>query len=318
MDKYIGDMLTEVGRDSRNDGYTQISEEDALRYANYAQEMLQSKIAKKYPDIFLVTEEQLIVANQKSYTPTGNLYKGCRIRRVRYNQSTTDERSWYRLKPISAYEVEYARTGYPKSYYRENGSVIIHPFPDTATGRIEIQFEKQINKLDLRRAQVNGTPSGAIIDLTSSSFGAPTAATEARFVKNTYVSVVDAFGTPLMRNGLISSYDAASDALTLAANVSTYLLTGVTLAALADGYLVIGKWASTHSELSNDCERYVAEYTTQRLYKRDSSNDAGIITDEMKEMEKDIVDGYKIPDKDPKPLPIFDRELLVYGYTESE
>lgn len=316
MDKYIGEILSETGRDSRNDGFTQISEEDALRYANYAQEMLQSKIAKKYPDIFLETEEQTIVANQKSYTPTGNLFKGCRIRRVRYNQSTTDERSWYRLKPISPYEVEFARTGYPRYYYRENGSVLVHPFLDTATGRLEIQFEKQINKLDTRRAQVNGTPSGAILDLTSSSFGSPSAANEALFVKNAYVSVVDAFGTVLMRNGIVSSYNASNDELTLAANVSTYLRTGVTLANLADGYLVLGKWASTHSELSNDCERYITEYVTQRLYKRDSSNDAAIVTDEMKEMERDIVDGYKVPDKDPKPIPVYDRDILVYGYTE--
>lgn len=318
MDKYIGDILDECGRDTRNDGYTGISRSDALRYANYAQQMLQSKIAKKYPRVFLVSQKQAIAANTPSYTINDNLYLDTRIHVVRYYPSATDDRTFVRLTPISPYMRELPRSGVPRHYVRMNGLIYVYPYPESANGRLEFVFERALDKLDERRAQVNGTPSGAILDLTSSVFGAPSTANEALFVKNQYVSVVDAFGNVMMRNGLISSYSAGNDELTLAANVSTYLVGSYTLANLADGYLTVGKWTTTHSGLVNECERFLAEYLNRRLFKRDSSNDARDVDLEMAEILQDILDAYKMPDMDAKPMPIIDNEILIYSYSELE
>lgn len=318
MDKYIEDILTECGRDSRNTGYVAISIEDALRYANWAQQMLQSKIAKKYPRTFLAAEKQNVTANTPSYTITDNLYLGTRLHLIRYYPSLTDDRVFTRVKPVSPYQRDMVVTGVPRYYERRGATFFMYPYPDAAGGRLEFIYERALDKLDLRRAQVNGTPSGTTVDLTHSTFGAPSATVEAMLTTNTYFSLCDAYGTVRLRNAVISSYNAATDAITTAANVSTYLVTGFALADLADTYLTIGKWTTTHSGLVNEAERYIAEYTTQRLFKRDSSNDAKEIASEMIEIEKDLLDAYKVPDMDAHPIPILDHEILIYGYSELE
>jgi hypothetical protein len=74
----------------------------------------------------------------------------------------------------------------------------------------------------------------------------------------------------------------------------------------------LGKWATTHSGLSNDCERYIAEYVTRRLYKKDSRNDTGQLDAELQDIEKDLVDSYKNPDHTIMPIPIIDDDILVF------
>lgn len=314
MQRYIGDILDGCGRDTRNDDFTAISKEDALRYARYAQGRLQSVITKKYPHTFIATYTQNIAADTSLYSVADNMHLGSRIVRVRYNP-TADSVSWRVLRYGNYYRKYSPSPGTPSCWTRENGQVRIEPPPNATIGQLEIAYERTLDVLDLRRGQISATPSGAILDLTTGS--GPTTADEALFVAKQFVSVCDYYGTVMLRNGVISSYNAANDELTLAANVSTYLVTGYTLADLANGYLTVGKWTSTHSALHDDCERYITEYVNRRLYKRDSRNDTGLIENELQDIEKDIVDSYKNADHTIKPIPLVDEDILVYPIWES-
>jgi hypothetical protein len=118
----------------------------------------------------------------------------------------------------------------------------------------------------------------------------------------------------MLYNGLISSYTAATDVVTLAANVSTYLVTGYALADLANGYMTLGKYSTTHSKLPDTAERYINEYMNWKIFRRDSSSDSDETNMELKEIEQEIVNSFHMPDKTVKSFPIADYSLLIPSF----
>lgn len=314
MDKSLETLIDAQRKDSRNNGDEEsIPDAEFIRYNNYAQERLYNLIAKAHKFLYVSYKDISLVAGTRSYTVPDNVLADTRIVLVEYSPDGV-ERNFRRLPPTSDRYTFSNASGAPRSYRRGIRSITIDPIPNASTGTLRVHYERAMDRLDVRRAQVNGTPSGAVIDLTNATFGAPTAANEALFVKNTYVCVCDAFGTPMLYNGLISSYDAATDALTLAANVSTYLVGSYTLANLADGYLTLGKYTTTHSALHNICEEFIHEDVVRRVFKVDSSDDWNESSEHFKELAGDILSVYSTVDKDRKTIPIVDYEMMIPGY----
>jgi hypothetical protein len=165
--------------------------------------------------------------------------------------------------------------------------------------------------LDLRRGQVSGTPSSTNIDLSGGS--GVTTDNEALLVANTYVCISDAFGTPLLYNGIVSSYNSGTDVLTLTGNVEDYLVTGKTLSDLANAYLTIGKWSTTHSKLPDEAEGYFIEWVNRKLNAVDSDMSFDESDEMLDEIEKAIIASYRRADKEVKTFPINDFDLLIPG-----
>ena len=319
MDNYIGDIIDGIRRDTKNaddvptsTNQVGIETKDFLRYANYAQQKLQSVLAAISHEIFERQKEIDIVADQAAYDIPDNVYIGTRIRNVRYSRSGNAV-DYCRLLPKNPYDV-YSGTGSPFRYYRRNGQIILEPTPSQSTGKLEATYERTLDNLAIRVAQINGTPSGTSIDLTHASFGAPSAEVEALLVKNTYFCISDAYGTPMLYNGVVSSYSAPGDVITTAANVSTYLTGSYTLADLADGYLTLGKWTRTHSELPSDCERYLTAYVSKCIFKREVNSTLIDEDQDLKDILKDLIESFKTPDKDVKPIPVMDYTMFDLGY----
>jgi len=319
MQTYIGDIIDGIRRDTQNaddipssTNLVGIETKDFLRYANYAQQRLQSKIARVSHEVFEQTITISLVSGTAAYSINDNVFLGTRIRSVRYSR-TGNTVDFIRLPPMNPYDTTSA-SGSPSSYYRRNGQIILQPVPSDSVGTLEVTYERTLDRLALRRGQVNGTPSGTTIDLTHGTFGAPSTADEALFIKNAYFCIVDAFGTAMLQNGLISSYNAATDAITTAATVDTYLVTGYTLANLADGYFVLGKYATTHSALDDNCERYITTYVNKRIFGRELSDKQIDEDTELREILDDILSSYVMPDKDVKEAPILDYTWFATGY----
>lgn len=319
MQTYVGDIIQNARYDTRNaddiptsTNAVGIETKDFLRYANYAQQRLQGRISKVYPVMFEAQQEISIVAGTAAYSINDNVYLGTRIRKVEYSWSG-NAADYYPLPPSSPYNT-YNSSGRPCVYHRRDGYIVLEPIPSQSTGTIRVTYERTLDRLDVRRGRINGTPSGAVIDLTHSSYGAPSTADEALFTAGTYVCVCDHYGNPLLYNGVISSYNSSTDALTLAANVSTYLPSGGTLAGLDNGYITLGKYTTTHSKLSDEAERYLTEYTTRRIFKRESSDDSVGIDAELEPIEQELINSYKIADKDVKEIPIVDHTFFRIGY----
>ena len=319
MQTYVGDIISNARLDTRNaddipTSTNQVGIETAafLRFVNFAQQRLQGRISKVYPVLFEAVQEIDIVDGQAQYSINDNVYLGTRIRKVEYSfsGSTQDYRP---LPPTNPYNT-YNSPGRPCAYHRRDGYIILEPTPSGSTGTIRVTYERTLDRLDVRRGRINGTPSGAVIDLTHSTYGGPSTADEALFVAGTYVCACDHYGTPILYNGIISSYNSSTDALTLAANVDTYLVEGKTLADLADGYITLGKYTTTHSKLTDEAERYLTEYCSRRIFKRESSDDATAIDAELEPIEQELIVSYKIADKDVKPIPISDYSYFQIGY----
>lgn len=310
--KYIGELVTESRRDTNNTDTTGISSEDFLRYMNYAQDRIFGLILQTNPHSFQEEIEIDLVANQEEYTINENVYLGERVVQVEYSP-TGETRDYYKIYEVGLLN----RNSYPGSdvmnYIRRSGKLLLRPPPNDATGTLRVTFERDLDNLDLRRGRINGTPSGATIDLTSSSFGAPSTTDEALFTEDAYICVCDAFGTPKLYNGVISSYNAGTDVITLKANVSTYLVSGVALADLADCYLTIGKYTTTHSKLKDPAERYLTAYANWKILGRDAATKAKSesFETEVNLIEQELVRSYQEADKDEDQITIVNDELLL-------
>lgn len=312
MQKYIGDIITQQRHDTRNTDVEAHSSDVLLNYNQYAQNRLYGSISLQYNYAFEESQDVNITANEDTYTVNDNVAFGSRIVSVWYSPSGA-ESAFRPLRPTPNRPDRLSIGTRPIFYRRRGNKVIVEPTPTVTQGKLRIVYERALDQLALRRGRVNGTPSGAVIDLTHSS-GAPTTDDEALFVENSYVCISDPFGTPLLYNGVISSYNAANDELTLKANVSTYLVSGYAPSDLADGYLTLGKYTTTHSKLPDEAEGYLIEWVNRKLHAVDSSNQFADTDQMLKEIESTIVASYRRPDKDVKLFPTHDFSLLIPEY----
>jgi hypothetical protein len=286
-------LITAVRNLSRNaanpDGTFSITDDEILQYLNDGQDRLQNLLSaeKNIAKIFCTESVLSAVAGQEAYTIPDRVLMNKQIEFVEYS-ATGAVADYVRVEKLNFFNRDTNQSTYPWGYIKRGGQLLIQPTFTTAQGSIRVTYERELDDLDAVRGRVNGTPAGLVIDLTHST-GAPTAANEALFVNGTYVCVSSVSGSVLLYNGLISSYDAPTDAITLAANVSTYLVTGVALADLADGYLTVGKYTTTFSKLPDNCERYLIHYAAAELFHRDSSNDYNKELGLLGEIEKDII-----------------------------
>ncbi len=321
MQRYADLILSDIRDDTKNaDDIPSSSDEvgipDAafLRAMNWAQQRLQGRVSRKHYMSFLGKKTVSIVADQAEYTIPDHVYLGTRIIRVRYSRTglSTD---YQRMAPINPH-FYYGRGGPPIGYYRktindgDSCKIVLEPVPTEASGSLEFLYERALDKMDLRRAQVNGTPSGTdiIVDNLHADFATdilPSSGTR-------FICISDADGVVQLYNGEVSSYSGST--ITLAANVSTYLEEGVALADLDNSFITIGKWTSTHSKLPEDAERYIMEYATRRILKRDQSEEAFEISKELKDIEEEIIDSYEILDKETHDFPtsIYEDELMSF------
>lgn len=311
MDSYIGDIITIQRHDTRNTDVAAHSDSVLLRYNQYAQNRLYGLISYQYNYAFEYEYEVAISANENTYTVNDNVAFGSRIVRVEYSP----DGSGTGYKPLLPVPTRYDRFygGSRPIYYRRRGKdVVIEPTPVVAQGKLKITYERALDYPALRVGRINGTPSNSVIDLTHSS-GAPSTENEALFLENVYVCVSDPFGTPLLYNGIISSYNSSSDELTLKEDVSNYLVDGVALSDLADSYITLGKYTTTHSKLPNEAEGYFLEWVNRKLHSVDSSNQFEDTDKMLKEISDTIVASYRRPDKELKRIPMADPNLLIPG-----
>ena len=118
----------------------------------------------------------------------------------------------------------------------------------------------------------------------------------------------DADGNVKMRNIPIDSIDSTTGVVTM--DPFTY----------ADGedvdaedYVTVGRYTTTHSPLVDDFARYLSEYVSRRILFKDSSADAFDVGTEFIDMEQELIDSMKVPDKDLRELEQNDLDPMLYG-----
>lgn len=307
IDELVASIRTLSRNTANSDGTYAISEDEIVQYINDAQDRLQNLLSttKNIAKIFVTESIQSLVANQEAYTVPDRVLLNKQIEHIEYSATglVTD---YVRLEKLNFFNRDTNTSTYPHGYIKRGGQILLQPTPSTAQGTLRITYERELDDVSSIRGRVNGAPAAKIIDLTHST-GAPTAANEALFVNGSYVCVTAVDGRVLLYNGLIDSYNAATDALTLVANVDTYLVSGATLTELTDGYLTVGKYTTTHSKLPDNSERYLIHYPAMELFHRDSSNDFAKEVEIVAQMETDIIKALSMQTSEIQYVPQADR-----------
>jgi len=310
--KYVGDQITVVRRDTRNEdvptaaSQVGIETADILRYLNYAQERLQSLILVSSPQTFQAEKIISLVIDQEAYTISDRVFAGERIVNVEYSP-TGDISNYYEIfERALSYRNTYNQTN-PTFYIRRNGQILLNPIPNQATGKIRVTYERQLDTTDIRRGQID------VITLSSTQLTALTLdiATDDDVALEAaqYLCINDKYGTVKMYNIPITSYNDTTGVVTLPAFTFASGETGA-----VDNYVTVGQYTTTHSKLHDICERYLETYAAMKVFKRDSSSDAADFARDLDAMESDIIRTYQEADKDEKDIQISNESLMLGGW----
>lgn len=316
------DLLIESARErSKNSDYSVdsttgvvtsgISDDQFIEWANDAQDHLQAMILDAYPEEFIETSTITLTSGTAEYTIPDRVFINNKIISVQYSHSgnVADYERLDQLKPRDRRSV----SGYPYGYIRRGNSIILVDIPNRSGALLRVEYYRELDDLDIRRAKVSGTPSGATITLLGPTGSAASTVEELKISDAEQICIVDGLGNVLLYNGVVSTstpYNTATNVLTLAANVSTYLVSGYTLANLADKFVVLRSYSSTHSALPDNCERYIRTYMQKRALTVDESNTSVEEDVELKSIELDIIKSFAENSRDIEWFPILDEDLM--------
>lgn len=280
-----------------------IPDELFCEWANDAQDHLQAAIIAAFPNEFITQQVINIAANTESYAINDNVFINNKLVCVEYSNS--GNASDYIVLDQGTIRDRQTYSGSPAFYIRRSGQILLNPIPSTSRGTIRVSYYRELDDLDIKRAQVNGTPATNVITVDSMS-----TVEQLRVNAAEYLSVCDIHGTPMLYGAKISTSGALTT-ITLEANVSTYLLSGFTLANLDNGQVVLHKYGTTHSQLPQNCERYIKTYMQKRALTIGESNTSLEEDAELLKIEEDILESYKDESRDVEFIPVLDEEILL-------
>lgn len=276
-----------------------ISDEEFIQWLNDAQDMIYSKITRKHRMSF-AKETTFAATGAESYTSLPfDIYSRHRIIALDYSE-TGSEASYRSLTPMTHQErtlrgsssLPNVASGYVPT---QNGIIVVGA---PSVGTFRLVYEPILPRLDKRRGTVS-THTKSSTALTALTL---TGHTAADFSEDDALTIVSATGQVNMR-GIPYTAVAGGGAVTISGSSYTFPV-GSTLT--NGDFVCRGEYASTHSQLPDQCERYLIAYATWRAMKRDSSVDAGEQMNELAMIEDDIVSGFAQMSGDVEQVPIVD------------
>lgn len=285
-------LITQARRQTENEEFsdtTGISTDELIQYLNDGQNRIFSKITIKHPGAFVVESPDInVTPGQESYSLPSDVYLDNRISIVEFS-STSDIRDFTRLQPASLHSRENGFAGFPNSYIRRSGKVLLQPVP-SMSGTLRVNYQRRIASLDIRRGSVasvvldtaTNTITSLTLETTDNDYDSP------EINDSDHLCVIDVLGNQKMVKIQIDSMVESTGVVTI--NSGFTFADGETIA--VGDKIVTGDNTSTHSELQITCERYLIAYLAWKILKRDSSEDATEQAQEVFAMEKDIVESY--------------------------
>lgn len=266
-----------------------MSDEEIIRYLNDAQDDIYGDIVNTFRGKFYAQEVIAVSANTPTYDTPSKAFMDDQIAMLEWSLTGLD-RDYRALKRVTMRE-RCSVEGWPSRYAVSNKKIYLWPVPVSPQGNIRVTYNKKVPTLDKRRAQVNVATiaAGVLTGLTLKGVGgAAISATEVTaFSNNDYLCVVSSSGAILCEAVEYTAVSALG-VVTLATNHT--LLTGETVPTGA--YVVLGDYATTHSEMPDDIENYLMAYAAWAIYKRDSNSDLVPQQQTMVAMKQSILENY--------------------------
>lgn len=313
--RYTADLITEVERDTGNPASSSTSGiqlDDYLRYMNWAQERMQALILSCKATIFRAEKVLSIVANQEAYTISDHLYLGERMVKLEFSHDSTVRN--YRRVPERTISDRYPTPGgYPSAYIRAAGGFLLIPPSSVSSGSLRATYERQLDKLDIRRGTITASTingSNQITALSINTASDDATALAAALISNPYICISDADGNVTAYNIPFSNYNSGTGAFTISGGAFT-LQTGE--AAAVGSFITIGKYSTTHSKLKDECERYLQAYAAVKIFGRDAATKEkrDVFETELALIESEIKQSYEQASHDEEEIYISDPELML-------
>ena len=281
----------------------------ALQAINDAQDHLQAVMTSIDSGLFIRHKEISVVADQETYSLPNNLFINNKIVSVEYS-GTGREEDYEPLIPKTFAERTTQRDSAPQFYIRSGNTIYLNPVPSSAgNATIRVTYYYELDDLDTRRGgaiTARTLAAGQLTALTIDASGLSAPNKDAiELADADYISIVSRLGVVQMAQIPITGFNSTTGVFTLAAH--TYD-TGET-AAVGD-YVVIGRHATTHSALPDNCERYLVTYTQKRLLQKASSTDSLEEDAELLKIENDIITSMAKPTEDVSYVPVLDDEAM--------
>lgn len=285
---------------------TGVQDTKFLRAFNDAQDRIQSLILNEYPSMFQKETVKTATPNSPFIAMPTDLFMDSRVELVECSVTGQDD-DYYKLQEKRADERVVGSSGNPSTYIRQSRRLILGPKPVAAV-LIRITHQKSFPRLDKRRGRVSAVvlDSGART-ITSLTLDTTVLTTDdvSFLTQEEYITVVSRDGTIKMKGIPITEVNGSTGVVT----VDTFVFEDGETIEVGD-YVVAGKYATTHSELPDICERYLLKFCEWRVLKGDSSSDSQEENQELKEMEGEIVASYARASNDVQGIPILDGSYL--------
>lgn len=302
MSRLIDHLITDIRAHTENEEFSDsigIDDEEFVRFLNDAQYRLHSLIIQNHSSIFLQEKVIPVVARQQSYALPSDIYIKNKVSGVEYSYNS-DNKNYYFLKPVTR-RLRSNQEGTPIEYIRQSGEVLLSPIPLDIGGQIRVTYVRQISKIDKRRGSIASvTLDNSANTITALSFNVSSDSIDFTAIdKYNFISIADKNGNIKMKDIPYDSYDTGTGVITVSAGF--IFEEGETIE--VGDYVCSGKNSTTHSEFPEEVERYLIAYCAWKILKRDSSVDSQEQTQELLEMERDIVAGYADPTDDIYEIP---------------
>lgn len=310
--RYLGVLIEQARQETDNLAYSATSgipQSEFIQAANDAQSRLQNLIMVTSPEgVFEAEADIAATPGEESYDYPLDIYSKSRIKAMFFSR-TGIERDFYSVHQGTQKERFFGQTGTPSIYVRKSDSFVLMPAPSSA-GTIRLSYKKRLPSLELRR----GVVSAVTLDATTRQITSLTLTTgdtleASELLKQNHFTIVNRHGEIKMRAIAFTAINTGSGVVTIEAGF-TYD-SGETIA--AGDYVIPGENATTHSELSKECERYLIAVMKWRAEHRDSSSDAIAEDKSLTSMEQEIVLAFADPDEDVDGIPILDQDFLYAG-----
>jgi hypothetical protein len=301
--KKLDDLITEARRQTDNSDNTNteasdsVSTEEFIYAANDAQDRLQSLITARYPEEFVTQKIIDIVSGTEAYSISDRVYLNARIHSVEWSY-TGNIKDYYVIQSGKIRERD-TQSGSPCFYIRRNGQLLLNPIPNTSVSKLRVNYERELDDVDVRRAKVTGTTGTPLTSIAIDS--AQTGITS--LGAGDYICISDKYG-------VVKAYNIPVTSATISAITIPSHTLGTDESITAGDYVTIGKYTTTHSKLSDACERHLVAYMVWRILMRDDKKRARDKEQEYLSIESDIIAGYSDITRDVEFIPILDSELL--------
>ena len=286
MEKRVDFLLAEIRKMSGHKHKSSMSDSDIVQFINDAQSHLQATINGQYGDVFIGTQNTLTTSGQTEIDLPVDILATNRI----ISLKVASEANGKGGTPIDRIQENDISQSYG---YRLRDSKIILDDYFSSILTFKLVYARKLKKLDIRRGTVS-----SLSPLKIAGFG------DDEEMLTDYICTVDRDGVQKDAGLAIDSFNPNSGKITLASGVS------LTTTAIGD-YVVIGKSATTHSELPDTCERYIKYYAKAAINGEDASKEIGMSSTFMKLMEQDIIDLFMDHGQDTIRPPITNSEYLV-------